>query len=303
MKFVPFDVDASLREMTQHGSDDFPVAVYLRRMSDAREGNLILHWHEELQFVIPLSGSILFTVSDEPYLLTPDTYLFINSRRLHMAKPMDGCDGDYICVNVHPRFLCGYGSGLISRSYVQPFLASDSFPALPLDDSEDWHGEARMLLDRLAAICEEKSYAYELAAQKTLLELWLLIIGHHRDKSAAGRLISQGDQERLDQITAFIQARYGDKITLRDIAGAGNLSASECCRFVKRTLGLSPMTYLNNFRIVKSAHLLQTTDMTITEIAQAVGFGSSSYYTDRFKKMMNCKPLEYRRKATSGQPL
>jgi len=152
-------------------------------------------------------------------------------------------------------------------------------------------------------MCDEKDYAYELAVQKAVLELWLLIIRHHQDKSAAGRLISQGDQERLDQILAFMQERYGEKITLGDIAGAGNLSTSECCRFVRRTLGLSPMTYLNNFRIVKSAHLLQTTNMTITEIAQAVGFGSSSYYTERFKKMMNCKPLEYRRKATSGQPL
>ena len=303
MKFVPFDVDASLREMTRHGSDDFPVAIYLRRMNDAREGNLILHWHEELQFVIPLSGPILFTVCDEPYVLSPGTCLFINSRSLHMAKPMDTQGGAYICVDIHPQFLSGYGSSLIGRNYVQPFLSPDAFPALLLDGAQPWHGDACALLEQLVRIYDEKDYAYELAIQKIALELWLLIIRNHREKSAARRLISQGDQDRLDRILSYIQSHYGEKITLNDIAGASNLSISECCRFVRRTLGLSPMTYLNNFRIVKSANLLQTTDMTITEIAQAVGFGSSSYYTDRFKKMMNCKPLEYRRKATSGQPL
>ena len=290
MKFVPFDVDASLRETTRHGSEDFPVAVYMRRMNNAQEGNLILHWHEELQFVIPISGSILFTVSDEPYILSPGSYLFINSRRLHMAKPLDSGDGAYICVNIHPRFLYGYGSSLISRSYVQPFLASDAFSALLLDDGQSWHSQARALLDQMVAMCDEKDYAYELAVQKAVLELWLLIIRHHQDKSAAGRLISQGDQERLDQILAFMQERYGEKITLGDIAGAASISRSEAGRCFQAYMGCSPVDALIQHRLQMAHGMLHNRTHTLQAISHACGFSSVNYFSRQFRKHYGYAP-------------
>lgn len=299
MKFVPFDVDANLRETTQHGEYDFPIAVYLRRMNKKEEGPAPLHWHDEIQFVVPRSGSILFTVCDQEYRLTPNEYLFINSKRLHMSKPLKKTGGDYICIDIHPRFLYGYSSSLVNRKYVQPFLSSDALSSILLDNSAPWHSKAKALLDNLINVYETAEYAYEITVQKIVLELWLLIINNSQKLSVKAKPLSQTEQIRLDNILDFIKLHYADKITLPDIADAGILSTGECCRFMKRTVGISPMTYLNNFRIAKSVNLLQSTTLSITEVAQTVGFESSSYYTERFKKLMNCKPLEYRQRFTS----
>lgn len=301
MKFIPLDVDENLREKTQHGEDDFAVAVYLRRMNKKEEGELILHWHDEIQFVIPCSGSILFTVSNQKYTLSTNEYLFINSKNLHMSKPLDKVGGDYICINIHPRFLYGYSSGIVNRKYVQPFLSSDALQTILFDGSEAWHKQAKKLLEELVRVYDAEEYAYEMVVQKIVLELWLLIIYNNREKAVTEVPLSSADQTRLTNILDFVKMHYMENITLSDIATAGILSTGECCRFMKRAVGVSPMHYLNNFRIAKSIYLLQSSSLSITEVAQAVGFGSSSYYTEQFKKIMSCKPLEYRHRFISSK--
>ena len=218
-----------------------------------------------------------------------------------MAKPLNG-SGNYICINVHPRFLYGTYESRINRNYVAPFLMSQDFSALLINSGAPWHDTVKSLLLQVVSAYEEGKYAYELTIQKLLLEVWLLLIENNQDKQEASTILTQAEQNRMDCVLTFIQKHYAEKITLSDIAASANISEGECCRFFKRTLNLSPMIYLNNFRIVKSTSLLISSSYSITEVAQAVGFGSGSYYTERFKKMMNCKPLEYRKRFSTPRP-
>ncbi|MTL76553.1 AraC family transcriptional regulator, partial [Turicibacter sanguinis] len=50
------------------------------------------------------------------------------------------------------------------------------------------------------------------------------------------------------------------------------------------------------YRLEKSLFLLKTTNYTITEIALQCGFNSSSYFTETFRKELNCTPSDYRKK-------
>ena len=295
---VPFDVDDSLKELTRHGEEEFPVAVYRRRLEGREEGWLILHWHEEIQFVLPVTGPILFTVGGTSYTLTPPEPLFINSHALHKARPLDSGGGEYICIDIHPRLLYGYDSALVSRRYVQPFLAA--LPALLLDGAAPWHRQARSLLEEIVRVYSGAEYAYEMEIQKLVLEVWLLLIRNSRDRAAIVPPVRPGEQERLDAMLAYIKDHCAETVALAGIAAAGHLSPGACCRLLKRATGLSPIAYLNHLRVAKSAALLQSSDASITEIAQAVGFGTSSYYTARFKQIMNCTPLVYRRRFRSG---
>ena len=49
---------------------------------------------------------------------------------------------------------------------------------------------------------------------------------------------------------------------------------------------------------MRQTELLLYTDMTVTEIAYAVGFSGSSYFTEAFRKNFDQTPTEYRRKVT-----
>ena len=84
------------------------------------------------------------------------------------------------------------------------------------------------------------------------------------------------------------------KITLADIAASGAVGQSKCCKLFAKYIGQTPNLYLIQYRLGKSTELLKNTDMTVTEIAYAVGFNGSSYYAEAFRKWCGKSPMEYR---------
>jgi len=58
--------------------------------------------------------------------------------------------------------------------------------------------------------------------------------------------------------------------------------------------GLSPIDYLNRFRVVQARHLLDEGGMNITEIMNAVGFRDSSYFSRIFRREVGMSPSAYR---------
>ena len=79
------------------------------------------------------------------------------------------------------------------------------------------------------------------------------------------------------------------------LAAAGNISKSECCRFFKKVMRQTPFEYLLRYRIQKSVPLLLSAEMNVTEVAEAVGFVGPSYYSEIFRRWMDCSPTEYRK--------
>ncbi len=99
----------------------------------------------------------------------------------------------------------------------------------------------------------------------------------------------------MKQMLSWIHQNYAEKIMLEDIARAGQLSRSECCRYFQRFLKSTPLNYVIDYRIQKSLYLLQQSDSNITEVAYQVGFNSTSYFINKFRDSMNMTPLAYKK--------
>ena len=101
--------------------------------------------------------------------------------------------------------------------------------------------------------------------------------------------------QRIKQMLNWIHLHYSEKIMLNDIAGAAQISRSECCRYFQRFLHITPMNYVIHYRIRQSLFLLQQQEKSITEVAYQVGFNSTSYFIGRFREIMHMTPLAYRK--------
>ena len=300
MEYLPFEIDENLKASLTRGRDSFPVVMFERQMNSKRSGPLIRHWHEEFQFVLAQTDGVCFDVCDQKYEMHAGEYLFINARRTHMASSTTKTGGNYLCINIHPDFLAACDSPAY-RKYVLPFLNAKQLNAVLLDRSASWHAPIIAMLNRMILFYENKTFGYELHVQALILEIWVQIVSHVQSLWMEEPAVSPQSEERITRLMQYIHQHYSEKILLPDLAAAVQLSQSECCRLVKRLTGVSPMTYLNNYRLYKSAALLQTTDWSITNIAMEVGFGNSSYYTERFKKLINCTPNEFRRRCRDRQ--
>jgi AraC-like DNA-binding protein len=98
----------------------------------------------------------------------------------------------------------------------------------------------------------------------------------------------------LGRAERFIWNNYTKKISLKEIAEASGLSAPYFSTIFKDEMGENLSSYLNRLRVEKSATMLVTTNMPISEIASACGFEDQSWFSKIFKSYTGYTPGKYR---------
>ena len=98
----------------------------------------------------------------------------------------------------------------------------------------------------------------------------------------------------IQQLSAYIQEHLAEKLTLEQAARQVHLSKSYLCRILKEELGCTFTEYTNRLRIERSKMYLHRSDMSLSEIACAVGFDDQSYFTRIFKRQVGIPPGKYR---------
>ena len=99
----------------------------------------------------------------------------------------------------------------------------------------------------------------------------------------------------------YIEANYMNPITLDELATHLGLNKSYLCTIFKKSTKDSFCNYTNKIRIEESKKLLKTSSASITDIALAVGFSSSSYFNTIFKKLEGKTPLDYRKESLKSE--
>lgn len=293
LKFRPIIVDELGQELIHHTSGDFPMSMDVQ-LVDEEECADIPHWHYDLQISIVTKGAVTFRTPVGDVLLHEGEGIFINRGILHEIGKTDDENSIYICVNFRPEMIYGYADSIIRKNYVDPIIFNSSMQVIALNQ-EPWHKQICDMVIELKRLCETHSFGYELEVEIILCQIWFLILKNNELKLQDAIVITFSDKKRVETMQRFIHENYMDKLTLKDIAASAKISRSECCRAFKRVQHMRPMCYLMQYRIAQSIRLLTCSELNISEIAQQMGFSSSSYYTECFKKEMQCTPIQYRK--------
>ena len=105
----------------------------------------------------------------------------------------------------------------------------------------------------------------------------------------------QEEQQLICAILEEIQAQLGDyNLTQAPIAMKFGLTERKLSALVREQTGMTFAKYLEKQRIARSLELLQKGELTIEEIALAVGYGSDKSFRRAFKQVMNCPPSDYK---------
>lgn len=109
-----------------------------------------------------------------------------------------------------------------------------------------------------------------------------------------------GDQTRKDTCHTYAQkgveyilANYSYPITIEDVAGYVGISRSHLFRCFKEALGKSPKDYLTELRIRQACILLKQSDLSVTAIANSVGFDNSLYFSKMFHRVKGMSPTAF----------
>lgn len=103
------------------------------------------------------------------------------------------------------------------------------------------------------------------------------------------------DLNRLYKIIKYIYLNYDKKITLEDLSDIVFLNPYYVSHLIKNTSGLSFQNFLNYIRLEYAEKLLVNSPLNLTQISQACGFSSLSYFNKCFKTWYKVTPAQYRK--------
>jgi signal transduction histidine kinase/AraC-like DNA-binding protein/ABC-type sugar transport system substrate-binding protein len=122
---------------------------------------------------------------------------------------------------------------------------------------------------------------------ETLAHLDAALERQHRLSSEAQRLVRQA--------MAYVQQSYQEPLSRHDLARHVGMSDDYLTYCFRQELGMTPIAYLNRYRIAQAKRLLKESDRAITQIALDVGFSDSGYFSRVFRKEIGMSPEAYRR--------
>ena len=285
--------DETMRELDQHGTPGFQFGYYLDdfdRFAGRREE---WHWHIEFEWCVAESGSVDCLIDSERISLREGDGIFIGSRVIHgfeAAAPA-------LMPNVlfPPSFLFPEGSDVYSEAML-PVLDSGMTSAVFRRDDEvasrvlgALHGVYRLVRSG------GSKFELFLACGRLWREFLRFLDGagaREITRRASGHDMLMSS--RMRTMLGFIAENYGERVDLAMIAGSAGISKSEALRCFNESIGVTPVRYLNDYRLARAKDLLISTEDKVTSIAMSVGIDNISYFVRRFSEKYGEPPSAYR---------
>jgi AraC-like DNA-binding protein len=98
----------------------------------------------------------------------------------------------------------------------------------------------------------------------------------------------------VNKICKYVQAHLYEKVTPAGISENLNMNYSYLCRHFKQKTGKTITEFINELKISECMRLLETTEMSLIEISEQLGFCSQNYLHKIFKELTGMTLLEYR---------
>ena len=125
--------------------------------------------------------------------------------------------------------------------------------------------------------------------------LFALISQHKDTRNVGNHIVSENDNNTLKRVELYVMNHFPHEIRLEDIARFAGFGKSGFCVFFRKMKGKTFFAFLTEFRINSACQMLQTTDLSISEICFLCGFRDLPYFNRTFKKIKRMTPTEFRR--------
>jgi len=284
--------DDTLRSKLPYGTKAFPFEYYLDEIRSYNVGFIDWHWHYEFEFSIVKTGTVECRVGAERLRLDTGDGIFLNSGTIHSFATED--NGTLADVIFAPEFVARDDTA-ISCKFVQPILNSDCAYTI-FHRNNKKHREILDCINDVFEAAGQSSPLRELRVEIQTITLWERFLTNmpekgNTDHTKGSRLI----QARTWKMLEYIRNHYSEAISLKDIAAAANISTSEALRCFRVSTSMTPVYYLNKYRLSKAHEELLVTSDSVAAVAAAAGFGSAGYFCRVFRKEFGCSPNALRK--------
>ncbi|WP_372807199.1 AraC family transcriptional regulator [Pontiella sp.] len=254
----------------------------------------IEHSHDFCELVVVTRGSAMHMLEGAAFPVTAGDVFLLQGRQRHYF--FERTNLDLINIMYDPekialpenelRRMPGYcAMFLLEPSYRRQhrFASRLHLKRVPL-------AQVERLAEEMERECEREIPGREVALRAKLLELMVFLSRAYTgsDATEAHALL------RVGHVIGALENDFSRDWKLAELLDIAHMSRSNLMRVFRKATGQTPIEYLVRLRIQRAMAMLRNTDLSITEIAMAVGFNDSNYFTRQFRRILGESPRSFR---------
>lgn len=233
------------------------------------------HLHKEIEFIMCIEGELEVICNGKTEVLKPNDFMLAFPNTIHSYR-----------TSINNKFILS----IVSPDYLPLF--KDYFihePETPFIKYKSTH----FIRDYVVLLANES--CLERNKEIMIGYLHLILAGALKELTLVPKNQQKYD-DILPELLLFLENNYRNDLSLTDIALHFGLNASYLSRLLSSKLNCTLTHYLYELRIGYAKYLLDTSQLTITQIAFDCGFSTQRTFNRAFIKIVKITPREYRNK-------
>lgn len=238
------------------------------------------HNHTELFFIV--SGKGQFLIQDQVFPVDANNLVIINPNILHTEVSLNVQPLEYIVLGI---------SGIEIATSEK---SNGSFCVLDHYESVEISSCLRNILREM----ELKNAGYEDICQ-AYMEILIIRLMRNTALTIQEEPQTFSGNRQCAAVKRYIDLHFKEPLTLEQLSREAHMNKYYLAHAFKREYGVSPINYMISRRIEESKYLLAETDLSMSQVAQILGFSSLSYFSQVFRKTQAVSPMEFRKNSKS----
>ena len=235
------------------------------------------HTHNHVELFYIVGGKGQFLIEDQLYPVNTNHLVIINPNVTHTEVSLNAQPLEYIVLGIE-----GVELSITSNSD-NPFCILDHFESMDITSC----------LRNILREMELKQPGYEDICQ-AFMEILIIRLMRSTDLSVPAEPQNNVGNHQCATVRRYIDYHFKESLTLDQLAEEAHMNKYYLSHAFKREYGVSPINYMISKRLEESKYLLAETDLSLSQIAQLLGFSSLSYFSQVFHRTQGTSPKEYR---------
>ena len=260
-----------------------------------------LHFHNCLEIGICHSDSGTLEICGETLSFKAGDITVIPKNAPHTTYSAPGTESHWSYLFIDPKELF---KNILPAIWKNIDLTVEGFRGYRHIFNKDEYPQIYFLVTSILHELEEKAPCYQINAKGLLISLYIEL---YRIQNSMENSTSDTDENDnasrktpdnslvIAPVLDFIEENYMQQFTIEELAALCHWSPTHFRRVFHEIMGTMPLDYVNSTRIVKACDLLRSTEDSILDISEMVGFHSISSFNRYFVKLMQMSPREYRK--------
>ena len=211
---------------------------------------------------------------------------YINSEERHIAPDIVICAKPGQIRHTRLPFKCYYIHMILNTGTLYDILTD-----IPVFFETKKQEEYMKIFERLCRHSDSPLESDRIKMFSLILEL-IYLLDKDSKKQIHRDMLKNGNYEIIENVIKYIKENLTSDLSLNAVASYASLSPIHFHNCFKAATGKTLHEYVEEQRIKKSAGLLVSTDLTLTEISYECGFSSQSYFSYAVKRKMKMTPRE-----------